>query len=437
MSGTRPITRQRGFIAIEMLFGLIALAMIASTGLNLMARHMDSLNYQIAADQQQQVAEAAAQYLKDNFAAVYAAAGPTAPVTITPAMLRNTHYLPASFADTNAFGQTFTVLARRVATNQLESVVLTTGGETLDEIGTREIAENLGAPGGFIPTSDPGIVQGVRGGWQLALSNYGMNPGVGHTASALFLQDGTLANDYLYRNAIPGRPELNRMNTTLDMGGQDIVNAASITASEDVSAGQWFRSLGNGGWYSEQWGGGWYMSDSDWVRVYGNKGVYTGGQVRGGSLASEGRTTVGEYLQLDGVATEGSSCPRTGLFARDVNGLPLSCQGGKWTGNVGIGYGQTWQLVSRALNSTYVNDTAKPIMVVPTILCNGYGNSWKRVFIHIDNVEVGQFSVYDTDGGDQNVDLHPATFIVPPGQSYAVTSVDTGFCSIIQWAELR
>lgn len=437
MSGTRIIARQRGFIAIEMLFGLIALAMIASTGLNLMARHMDSLNYQIAADQQQQVAEAAAQYLKDNFAAVYAAAGPTAPVTITPAMLRNTHYLPASFADTNAFGQTFAVLARRVAANQLESVVLTTGGETIDEIGTREIAENLGAPGGFIPTSDPGIVQGVRGGWQLALSNYGMNPGVGHTASALFLQDGTLANDYLYRNAIPGRPELNRMNTTLDMGGQDIVNAASITASEDVSAGQWFRSLGNGGWYSEQWGGGWYMSDSDWVRVYGNKGVYTGGQVRGGSLTSEGRTTVGEYLQLDGVATEGSSCPRTGLFARDVNGLPLSCQGGKWTGNVGIGYGQTWQLVSRALNETYLNDTTKPIMIAPSIYCDGVNNNWKRNYLYIGGVQVGQFSFYDYDGGDANTEIQPATYIVPPGQTYGVMSSATKYCDIDQWAELR
>lgn len=65
-------------------------------------------------------------------------------------MLRNTRYLPASFADTNAFGQTFVVLARRVATNQQESIILTTGGETIDEIDMREIAESLGAPGGFI-----------------------------------------------------------------------------------------------------------------------------------------------------------------------------------------------------------------------------------------------------------------------------------------------
>jgi len=437
MNGTQHQARQHGFILIEMLFGLTVLAMLAGISVNLMARHMDSQNYRIAAGQQQQVAEAAAQYLKDNFAAVYAAAGPTAPVTITPAMLRNTNFLPASFADTNAFGQTFVVLARRVAANQLESVVLTTGGETIDEIGTREIAENLGAPGGFIPTSDIGIVQGVRGGWQLALSNYGMNPGVGHTASALFLQDGTLANDYLYRNAIPGKPELNRMNTTLDMGGQDIVNAASITASVDVSAGQWFRSLGNGGWYSEQWGGGWYMSDSDWVRVYGDKGVITDGEIKGGKLTSTGRTTVGEYLKLDGIATEGNVCEGPGLMSRDASGLPLSCQSGVWTGNVGIGYGQTWQLVSRTLNKTYLNDSAQPIMIAPSIYCDGVNNNWKRNYLYIGGVQVGQLSVYDYDGGDANTEVQPVTYIVPPGQSYAVMSTATAYCSINQWAELR
>lgn len=424
---------------------MIALATIIPMMISMMLRHLDSQDYRIAAGQQKQVADAAALYLKENFAAVYAAAGPTAPVTITPAMLRNTNYLPEGFADTNLFGQEFVVLSRQVpaATNQLESIVLTTGGQAIDEIGTREIAENLGAPGGFIPSSDPEIVQGVRGGWQLSLSNYGVNPGVGHTASALFFQDGTLANDYLYRNAIPGHPELNEMNTAIGMNGNDINNAGTVNAATANIAGETytggsFRTTGDGGWYSQKWGSGWYMADSDWVRAYGDKGVYTGGEIRGGTLTSVGRTKVGEYLKIEGIAVEGTDCPEDGLESRTANGAPLYCQDGVWkTPDAGIGYGQTWQLMSRGLNQTYLNDTPKPIMIVPTIFCNGYGNSWKRVFIHIDNVVVGQFSVYDTDGGDQNVDLHPTTFIVPPGQTYSVTSGATSFCSIVQWAELR
>lgn len=350
--------RSRGFIAVEMLFGLVALALMTTMGIELMAKRMDSQNYQIAAQQQQQVADAAAKYLKDNFTAVSASAGATTPAQITVAMLRNTNYLPTGFADTNVFGQTFVVLARKPAANQLESLVLTQGGQTLDEIGARELAQNLGAPGGFIANDATGVVQGIRGGWQVALSNYGTSPGAGHVASALFLQDGTLANDYLYRNAMPNHPELNRMNTALDMGTQDIVNAGAITAAKDIKTtgdiygknitasakltadnaeitndariGGWIRTKENGGWYSEKWGGGWYMSDSNFVRAYGDKSVYTAGQIRGGTLASDGRTQVGEYLLLGQAATEGASCQTSGLLARDAAGFSLACQNGVW-----------------------------------------------------------------------------------------------------------
>lgn len=376
----RSLKHQSGFIAIEFMFALIAFVALSVIGANQLALHMASENYQIAAQQQKVVADAGAKYLKDNFSAVVASATPTVPVQITVAMLRNTNYLPSGFSDTNAFGQTFLVLARRPAANQLESIVITTGGETIDEIGTREIAANLGAAGGFIPTSNNGIVQGVRGGWQIALSNYGMNPGVGHTASALFLQDGALVNDYLYRNAVPGRPELNEMNTALGMRGNNINNAGNVTANGTVAAGgdvnaagnvnatsvnasanvtgataritgetytgSWFRTLGDSGWYNEKWGGGWYMSDSLWVRVFGDKNVYTPGQIRGGTVVSEGRTEVGEYLQLDGLAVKDTPCSDNRLIAKDSTGLTLSCQNGFWKGG-SVQLGATWSHTNR------------------------------------------------------------------------------------------
>lgn len=389
MKRFNTLSRETGFIAVEMLFGLIAFAIMSVIGVRLLANQMDSQDYQIAAQQQQQVAEAAGKYLKDNFATVYASAGTTTPATITPSMLRNTNYLPSGFSDTNAFGQTFVVLARRVNVNQLESIVITTGGQSIDEIGTREIAENIGAPGGFIPFDNTGIVQGVRGGWQLALSNYGINPGVGHTASALFLQNGTIANDYLYRNAIPGKPELNRMNTALSMGGNNINDIASLTASgtatisgnvnvgADVNArsvnasanitgatarisgetttGGWFRTQGDTGWYSEKWGGGWYMSDSDWVRVYGNKNLYTGGNVRGGTLTSDGRTTVGEYIDIASAETENNACAKTGLVTRNSSGGLLTCQDGAWKGSSDIKQYGPWTAGGRTAGTRNVS----------------------------------------------------------------------------------
>lgn len=43
---------------------------------------------------------------------------------------------------------------------------------------------------------------------------------------------------------------------------------------------EWFYSVGNTGWYSETYGGGIYMIDSSWVRVYNDKGFYTGGEIK-------------------------------------------------------------------------------------------------------------------------------------------------------------
>ena len=229
--------KQRGFLSLDMAFGLIVFSVVVTMAIIWQIRQMDAQDYRIAADQQRTISEAQAKYLKDNFNAVLNNATATVPVQITVPMLINTHYLPAGFSSTNSFGQTILGLARKPNPNQLEVIVVTTGGQTIPEMGIRAIAENLGGPGGFISTTNPNIVQGVRGGWQVALSNYAIAPGPGHTASALFLMDGALANDYLYRNAVPNHPEYNAMNTDLGMGNHNINNVGSLTASGNVATG--------------------------------------------------------------------------------------------------------------------------------------------------------------------------------------------------------
>lgn len=48
----------------------------------------------------------------------------------------------------------------------------------------------------------------------------------------------------------------------------------------------------------ETHGGGLYMSDNDWLRILNNKGLYTGGESRGGHLRSDGYVSVGGYWTL-------------------------------------------------------------------------------------------------------------------------------------------
>lgn len=430
---------QRGFMAVELMFVIIAISLLSAIGARHLASRMDSQNYQIAAQQQQVVADAAARYIKDNFNAVLAAATPTTPAQITVEMLRNTRYLPEGFSATNAFGQGFLALARSPVPDQLESILITTGGENIDEIGTREIAENLGGTGGFIPANNSTIVQGIRGGWQITLSNFGISPGVGHTASALFLQDGSLANDYLYRNAIPGKPELNRMNTALDMGNSDVNNAAhikasgSVTAAGEISAstarmsgetytGNWFRTQGDSGWYSEKWAGGWYMSDTNWIRAYGDKGVYTQGQVRAGTLTSEGRAEVGEYLQLVGLATENAACSPNRLIGLDSAGAVLSCQSGLWKSTrAGPGKlanaGSFWGSVTRT-------NTASTPVYVTAYGGNGIGGTCGNRYQMTAAVYYGGWitvsgSVHTYDVGTK---ITSTGFMVPSGSAYTVSS---------------
>lgn len=318
---------QAGFLTIDGLFCLIVLSIMLSLAGWWMFSLGNQQDYRIAAEHQRTVADAFAKYLKDNYSVVLNNAGPTTPVQVTVDMMQNTKYLPAGFSSTNSFGQTIVGLARRLNANQLEAIVVTTGGQVIPELGIRTIAEHLGGPGGFISLLKPGVIQGVRGGWEVALSNYGINPGQGHTASALFLMDGDLANDYLYRNAVPGHPEYNRMNTAIDMGGNDINNARTVTATNDITSKDgWFRSQNDTGWANEKWGGGIYQSDADWVRVLNDKGLLTGGKIRGGTLQADGRVTVGEYLDIESTTVEGLACPKIGIQSKNNLGAPLTCQ---------------------------------------------------------------------------------------------------------------
>ena len=308
--------KQQGFLSLDMAIGLLVFGVVVTLAMVWQIKQMDAQDYRIAADQQRTMSEAQAKYLKDNFNVVLANASATVPVQITVPMLINSNYLPAGFSSTNVF-----------------------------------------------------VIQGIRGGWQVALSNYSITPGPGHTASALFLMDGALANDYLYRNAVPNHPELNTMNTDLGMGNHNINNAGSISASGNVTTGAdvtarnvtatanvnaatanvtgetytggWFRTRGDTGWYSEKWGGGIYQNSPDWVQVYNDKNFSTGGQLWGGKITSTGKITAydriatNEYVSVGGLATEGTACSDRTLIAKSAVGIILSCQKGVWTANNG------------------------------------------------------------------------------------------------------
>jgi hypothetical protein len=153
----------------------------------------------------------------------------------------------------------------------------------------------------------------------------------------------------------------------------------------------------------------------------------TGGSITGiADLAVADGGTGSSTLSANAVLLgNGTSALQT--VAPSTSGNVLTSNGTTWesaTPAGGIGIGQTWQSVSRALNTTYTNSTGKPIQVSATInQPSGSGFT----FI-IDGVTVA---------GDSSIANSSAIYglIVPNNSTYRISA--TGGANIDVWAELR
>lgn len=326
------------------------------------------------------VSDAGKRYVRDNRDTLLTqVAG--GPVVITGATLRTQGYLPAGFSLTNDSGQTYQLAVAKdpVQAGQLVAFVLTTGGSEIPYKGLRQIASDTQGMGGYVWPANTAV--GADGGWQAKLADYGLSGQQGRLAaylSADVLGTDADESDRLYRYQVNGRPDLNRMHTAIDMNSNDInnggtVNAATgaftgqvsagtnvtaggnvtangnMTANGNIAAGNsitannaitanndirsnngWIITRAGKGWLNETYGGGFYMSDDQWVRSVNNKNIYTGGQLRGGSVRSDGDVSAGGVLSQDQVNAVGTTCGVVGARSHDTSGAPLSCQDGIW-----------------------------------------------------------------------------------------------------------
>lgn len=127
------------------------------------------------------------------------------------------------------------------------------------------------------------------------------------------------------------------VSTSSNTGTSPTFNTAYTT--------NWFRSKGQTGWYSQDYGGGWYMTDSTWIRTYGNKSVYQNtGQIR-----TDG------YLVTNGGITIGSTSPNNGTYKMYCNGKSYHIGDSYYTAAI--------RLNNRGQNSIYCgpNDSANTI----------------------------------------------------------------------------
>lgn len=431
------VVAQRGVIGLEVAGALtIVLMMIVLAG-SWASVNADNQDNTLVAGQLKLAMAGADKFVKDNAASIAAGASPVVYnwSQIAPSM-------PQGLSSTNSYGQTYQLAIQRTGTAPnytLNPLLQTVGGNPIPEKHMRAIAKMAGTSGGFVSALSPANATGAGGGWTAVLSDYGANPGAGHLAAGLFYQNAAQANQYLYRVSLPGRPELNQMQTALDMNSQNLTNAATVTATKvvlpstgslqigsstftgdatntaitqsgtlyirhsdltpaaistgdatvngtlnttgETYTGGWFRTRGNNGWYNEAYNGGFYMSDSSWVRSYADKNVYTGGQMLGGSLRTY------STLQIDGISSVGVGCG-AGSVARDASGRLLSCVNGAYSAGgissvstVSSGWAQYGASVQCPAGTTVVGgscgmERGGDGRVVGAQMCYPNGNGW-------------------------------------------------------------
>lgn len=88
----------------------------------------------------------------------------------------------------------------------------------------------------------------------------------------------------------------------------------------------WLRTVGATGWYNETYDGGWWMTDSTWLRAYGDKQIYTGstssdaihtagGMNASGRIYAGGIVTAGGGLDVVGVRAS-TGCSEFNVYGR-------------------------------------------------------------------------------------------------------------------------
>lgn len=234
--------REQGFTLLEVIVSLGIIA-TATIGLNMIAsRYSDETKVAIAASQVRTFGEAAKAYIKDNYASVQAVATPTTPAMVDVPTLVASGHLTTGTLPANAYGQSLCALVLEPTANRLQALVVAEGGSTIDDLTLGSLVAIVGGSGGGVYSSDDTVIRGAVGGWSIPTATFdnlvnnvsqrcdgtagNVRVAIGTPGMALWFENGDTSSGFLARDAVPGRPELNEMNTPLIMNSVQTLNAA-------------------------------------------------------------------------------------------------------------------------------------------------------------------------------------------------------------------
>ncbi len=237
LGGGRSLRLSRGLSLFGSLLALGLLgAMVLAAALFFENRAMDE-RARLAARQLTVLSDAAASHVSGRFPAMLIALGGGSS-ELTLATLRSAGALPAGFADVGAMGRGYRVLMRTAGTDTIDLLVtqiVPAGGGTPGSIEVPASAL-FGAGGnarmGVVLPDIPDRLTGPAvdadiGAFQAA---FGGAPQAGALATLRRLDHRAVYGDQLYRVVVPGFAGANRMETDLDLGGNDLTGANAMEA---------------------------------------------------------------------------------------------------------------------------------------------------------------------------------------------------------------
>lgn len=223
---------------LNALAGLLVLIMMLPGLAALWDMGVVSQQQRVAAEHLQAVTRASAHYVRKHQTSLLAAATPSSGPVIGVSDLVADRLLPAGFQGRNLWGQGYQIYLRQPEPNALQAIVLTTGGRAVTasfaNITIPGAAALAGGVGGYIPSGtvagqSSGQLLGAGGGWVVPLASMGItSPGAGHLGALSAFDTSALGQDYLYRVAVPGNPELNAMRTELNMTGHAVRGVSEL-----------------------------------------------------------------------------------------------------------------------------------------------------------------------------------------------------------------
>lgn len=374
--------KQFGFTLVEILVTLTVVGAIVAGLVRVTNNVTEDTRASVTALHTKSIGLAAKEYIKDNYAVLSGLATATTPALIRVGDLIAGGYLNSGFNLQNDRSQNSCVLVLQPTSNKLMGLVVAEGGEAIDDLTLGQISATIGGEGAGIYTTNAGEVRGAMGGWVVNIASVpysaftnpnhlgtrcdgatggAVNFAPGHPFMALWFESAGDLSSTLYRDAVPGNPSLNTMNTPILMGtGAIQTSGAACTTTgalgRDVSGGM--LSCVSGVWTppsgsSPYWGDPvanfaslpvCNASNINQTRIVTTPTVGTGARAYtcngtgtwqpltisdNGSITIPGTANIDKLsgnLQVTSIATENTACSPNGRIASDSVGLILSCQ---------------------------------------------------------------------------------------------------------------